>query len=204
MSTCPPCTSGPTPRIIGYSDTISTKMLPREILADFDQFLVERGLVLDAIIVGGTALVLLGIISRATKDVDVLYPNLSPDVIGAAREFARQRRATGETLVDEWLNNGPHAIIPDLPPDWMQRVNPVYQGQALTIAVPDRPELLATKLFALCDRGMDLADCLALDPSEAELATVLPWLVSRDAHVGWPAHVRETIADLAGRLGHGN
>ncbi|NBQ33574.1 MAG: hypothetical protein EBU21_16760 [Proteobacteria bacterium] len=179
-------------------------MLSREILADFDQFLVERGLVLDAVIVGGTALVLLGIISRATKDVDVLYPNLSPDVIGAAREFARQRRATGETLVDDWLNNGPHAIIPDLPPDWMQRVNPVYEGQALTIAVPDRPELLATKLFALCDRGTDLADCLALDPSAAELATVLPWLVSRDAHVGWPAHVRETIADLAGRLAHGN
>jgi len=204
VSKCPPCTRCSTPRFIGYSDTIPSKMQSREILADFDQFLVERGLVLDAVVVGGTALVLLGIISRATKDVDVLYPNLSPDVIGAAREFARQRRATGETLVDDWLNNGPHAIIPDLPPDWMQRVNPVYQGQALTIAVPDRPELLATKLFALCDRGTDLADCLALDPSAAELATVLPWLVSRDAHVGWPAHVRETIADLAGRLGHGN
>lgn len=68
MSTYPPCTSGPTPRIIGYSDTIPSKMLSREILADFDQFLVERGLVLDAVIVGGTALVLLGIINGSRLD----------------------------------------------------------------------------------------------------------------------------------------
>jgi hypothetical protein len=34
-------------------------MLPSENLADFVQFLVERGLVLEAVIVGGTALVLL-------------------------------------------------------------------------------------------------------------------------------------------------
>ena len=59
VSTCPPCTSCPTPRVIGYSDTIPSKMVPSENLADFVQFLVERGLVLEAVIVGGTALVLL-------------------------------------------------------------------------------------------------------------------------------------------------
>ncbi len=86
----------------------------------------------------------------------------------------------------------------------MQRVTPVYQGQALTIAVPDRPELLATKLFALCDRGTDLADCLNLGPSEVELATVLPWLICRDAHPEWTVHVCETNAELGRRCGHGN
>ena len=125
MTTCTKCPTHPNS---GHSDTIALEMLPRDIVADFDRFLLERGLALDAVVVGGTALVLLGIISRATKDVDVLYPNLSPDVIGAALEFALQRRATGETLVDDWLNNGPHAISRDLPPDWMQRVTPVYQG----------------------------------------------------------------------------
>ncbi|MCX5985977.1 MAG: hypothetical protein NTX54_05625 [Chloroflexi bacterium] len=127
-----------------------------------------------------------------------------PDVIDEAHEFARSRRATGETLGIDWLNNGPLAIIPDLPPDWMQGVNPVFQGQALTREVPDRPELLATKLPALCDRGTDLADCLVLGPSELEVATVLPWLMSRDAHHDLSGHVFYIITDIGSNYGHGN
>ena len=191
-------------RAIGYSDKMMPEMMPRETLDAFDRFLVERSLAFDGVIVGGTALVLLGITSRATKDVDVLCPRISPDVIDAASEFAQQRRAIGETLADDWLNNGPWPLIPDLPPNWMQRVNPVFQGSALTLAVPDRPELLATKLYALCDRGTDLADCLALNPSAVELAAALPWLASRDEHPDWPAHVTETVTDLGRRLGHGH
>ncbi len=86
----------------------------------------------------------------------------------------------------------------------MQGVNPVFQGQALTREVPDRPELLATKLPALCDRGTDLADCLVLGPSELEVATVLPWLMSRDAHPDWSFHVFYTITDIGSKYGHGN
>jgi hypothetical protein len=57
-------------------------------------------------------------------------------------------------------------------------------------------------LWALCDRGLDLADCVALAPTADELAGILPWLEQQDANPDWPAHVRATLADVARRLGH--
>lgn len=66
-----------------------------------------------------------------------------------------------------------------------------------------REDLLKTKLFALCDRGLDFQDCVALRPAAAELADALPWLEQQDVNPGWPAHVRATLANLGRRLGHG-
>jgi hypothetical protein len=40
----------------------------------------------------------------------------------------------------------------------------------------------------VCDRGFDLPDCVAMNPTADELADLLPWL---------------TVADLSRRLGHG-
>lgn len=70
-------------------------------------------------------------------------------------------------------------------------------------AAPASRDLLASKLFALCDRGIDLGDCLALAPTAAELATAQPWLEYQDANPDWPGHTRNVIADLARRLRHG-
>ena len=66
-----------------------------------------------------------------------------------------------------------------------------------------RADLLKTKLFALCDRGTDLSDCVALAPTAAELADAMIWLAEQDTNPGWPAHVKATIADLTQRLFHG-
>ncbi len=66
-----------------------------------------------------------------------------------------------------------------------------------------RADLLKSKLFALCDRGLDLPDCLALAPTPAEPAEAVAWLEPQDLNPHWPAHVRSTLGDLARRLGHG-
>jgi hypothetical protein len=66
-----------------------------------------------------------------------------------------------------------------------------------------RPDLLKTKLFALCDRGTDLSDCLALAPTTDELGEALPLLVLQDGNPDWPAHVEATVNDLKRRLSHG-
>jgi hypothetical protein len=62
---------------------------------------------------------------------------------------------------------------------------------------------LKTKLFALCDRGTDLGDCLALAPSADELDEAEPWVKEQDANPLWLDHVRATLDDLRRRLGHG-
>lgn len=178
-------------------------MLPRPTLETFDVWLAARSLELEAIMVGGSALALLGVIDRPTRDVDILYPKLPVDVALAAREFAVHLRAQGVELADDWLNNGPMQLAEVLPGGWQLRVHAIFVGVALRLTVLGRADLLKTKLFALCDRGTDLADCVALAPTTEELDEAEPWLAEQDTNPMWPDHVRTTLADLHRRLGHG-
>ena len=49
-------------------------MKPRETLAAFDRYLAARDLRLEAVVIGGAALNLLGVVARPTKDCDILSP----------------------------------------------------------------------------------------------------------------------------------
>ena len=178
-------------------------MLPRPTIEAFDAHLVGLGLRLEAIVVGGSALALLGVTSRQTRDFDIIAPALPPAVLEAAKAFAREQRRLGVELLDDWLNNGPMQLADVLPDGWRLRVVLAFEGKALVLHSPGRADLLKTKLFALCDRGTDLPDCIDLAPTAAELAEASPWVELQDANPDWPAHVIATLADLGRRLGHG-
>lgn len=178
-------------------------MLPRPTIEAFDRHLLTHALRLEAMVVGGSALALLGVVSRETRDFDILSPLLPTPVADAARHFARMQRAQGVALSDEWLNNGPMQLGDVLPPGWRDRVQPAFRGQALVLDTLGRSDLLKTKLFALCDRGLDLPDCLAMAPTADELAEATPWVAYQDANQDGPVHVAATLHDLARRLGHG-
>ncbi len=178
-------------------------MLPRPTIEAFDAWPAERSLRLDAIVVGGSALALLGVTDRQTRDFDILEPELPKEISSAAREFAAHLRAEGVELADDWFNNGPIQLADVLPDGWRLRVQIVFTGAALTMATIGRADLLKTKLFALCDRGTDLADCVALAPTTRELEESEPWLCEQDGNPRWPDHVRATLEDLRRRLGHG-
>lgn len=178
-------------------------MLPLATIKAFDAHLASVGLSLDAVVIGGSALALLGVTSRQTRDVDILAPALSEAILEAARAFAREQRRGGVDLGDEWLNNGPAQLAGLLPDGWELRVQLVFSGAASTLRVLGRADLLKTKLFALCDRGTDLPDCLALAPTLGELHDARAWVSGQDANPDWPRHVEQTFADLARRLGHG-
>jgi len=177
-------------------------MYPRETLQAFDHFLAERGLRLDAVVIGGTALNLVGVIARETRDCDILEPVLPAPILNAAKEFAARRTAEGHQLSAGWLNNGPVQLAAVLPEGWRARLQPAFAGRAIELRTLGRPDLLKAKLFALCDRGIDLGDCIALRPSPEELAEARPWLDVQDLNPDWPEHVRRTLEDLAQRLGH--
>lgn len=179
-------------------------MDPRTTLAAFDRYLADRGLALDAVVVGGAALNLLGVITRQTRDCDILHPLLPEAVVAAARAFAAEVTTAGGKLKEDWLNNGPSSLAPLLPAGWALRLQDAFRGQVLILRSLHRSDLVKSKLFALCDRGLDLQDCLALAPTPAELAEATVWLDPQDLNPGWPAHVRATLADLARRLGHGS
>lgn len=178
-------------------------MNARDTLQRFDRYLAELGLTLEAVIIGGAALAMLDVITRPTKDCDVLAPELPIEIKAASRAFAAALRAEGTDLQDDWLNNGPASLAAQLPRGWRGRLVGIYTGAALTLHCLGRADLLKSKLWSLCDRVLDLGDCLALQPTAEELASALPWIERQDGNPDWPEHVRATLADLGRRLGHG-
>lgn len=178
-------------------------MLPRPMIEAFDLHLAGLALRLEAVVIGGAALALLGVTTRQTRDFDILAPELPAAIAEAARDFARAQRSLGVELIDDWFNNGPIQLGEILPAGWQLRLQRAFEGRALVLRTLGRADLLKTKLFALCDRGTDLPDCVALAPSADELDEAMPWLAEQDANTEWPAHVRATLADLTRRLGDG-
>jgi hypothetical protein len=178
-------------------------MQPRPTIEAFDFHLHALGLNFEGIVIGGAALALMGVIQRPTRDFDILVPELPKAIASAAHEFAKAQRESGVDLRSDWLNNGPIRLGDVLPIGWRERAKRIFEGHALALSTLGRPDLLKSKLFALCDRGTDLPDCIALAPTAEELAECQPWLEAQDGNELWPAHVRATFADLAWRLGHG-
>jgi hypothetical protein len=178
-------------------------MLPRPTIEAFDRRLLGLGLRFEGVVIGGSALGLMGVIQRPTRDVDILVPELTPAIASAARDFAKAQRQAGVDLQDDWLNKGPMQLGEIPPAGWRERVQRIFGGQALVLGTLGRSDLLKSKLFALCDRGTDLPDCIALAPTAEELAECMPWLDLQDGNELWPAHVGATVADLARRLSHG-
>ena len=169
-------------------------------IEEFDSYLTRRGLHFQAVIIGGAALIAMGVITRTTKDVDCLCPEIPDEIKQASRDFARENPSLD--LIDTWLNNGPISLVNDLPDGWRDRLVPVYAGQSLVLQTLGRTDFLMTKLFALCDRLEDWADCIALAPTADELGVCLPWVIERDGNPYWPEHVRNTFVSLAERIGY--
>lgn len=177
-------------------------MKPHETLERFDDYLAGRGLTLNAVVIGGAALSLLGVITRETRDCDVMHPMLTDEIIEAAKSFAIEMSAQDSPLADDWLNNNPMQVAELLPKGWLARSQVVFAGKALTVLSLCRADLLLTKLFAYCDRGTDIGDCIALKPSVEELKAARLWVEAQDANTDWPNHVEESLRDLARRLGY--
>ncbi|MBI4404367.1 MAG: hypothetical protein HY537_09415 [Deltaproteobacteria bacterium] len=177
-------------------------MEPRTTIECFDRYLEEKDISLRAVVIGATALSFLGVISRATKDCDVLDPDLPDNIKKAAEEFAARKRQEGWEIGDKWFNNGPASLRKDLSPGWINRLIPIFSGKALSLFTLGRDDLLKTKLFGYCDRFQDLEDCLALKPTKEELKDTLLWLQARDANPAWPEHVKKSLQRLAKRLGY--
>lgn len=171
-----------------------------DVIKKFDQHLTRHGLQFHTVIIGGAALIAMGIINRTTKDIDCLFPEIPDEIKYASSCFAAENPDLD--LIDNWLNNGPASLVNDLPDDWQDRLVTVYAGVSIIIQTLGRIDLLRTKLFALSDRLEDWPDCIALAPTPDELETCLPWVVDRDANPYWQEHVKNTFIELAERIGY--
>ena len=161
----------------------------------FDKFLSDKRLELEAIIIGGAALNIMGVITRETRDVDFLDPEIPNEIKKASIEFANNYP---ELMLEanEWLNNGPASLKRDLPKDWRSDLQQIFKGKALSLLTLGRLNLLRSKLYAYADRNIDYQDCMALSPTLLELEACKEWVMQGDASELWPNRVEEIFTKL--------
>lgn len=176
---------------------------PKDILEKFDLYLAEKGLEFSAIVIGGAALSILGVITRQTQDVDVLDPQIPDEIMEASKHFAKQFKIEETSLKENWLNHGPESLKNYLRPDWRKRLAPLFDGKSVQLLTLGRVDLIGTKVLAYCDRGFDLQDCIDLKIAKEEMIEIIDWVKAYDANPGWPNYVDSQIKILAEKLGYG-
>lgn len=194
--------------------------------ADIEQALERVGELLAAdghafaiVILGGAALNLLGLVERATADVDILAfaalarpgderpgelrepPEPMPEALSdAARLVARDMG-----LDEHWLNTGPALQWrAGLPPGLGRRVR-WRRFAALWVGAVDRYDLIFFKLFAAADavgpRSVHYRDLLALAPTPEELDAAAAWVATQDASPDFSRVLAKVVDQVRRDLG---
>ena len=162
----------------------------------------RHGLEYELVAVGGSALLLLGVISRPTRDVDIVAFVENGSYVKAdpfPRDLAEAVRVVGTALGigAEWLNAGP-AMLMDLglPSGFSKRVVTREFG-GLKLHLASRSDLIALKLYAATDQGINsrhFEDLNALKPSRAELMEGAKWTRSQDPSEGFRQELVKLLA----------
>ena len=162
---------------------------------DFDEplrvlgaLLEERELHYDLLAVGGAALLLLGLIDRPTKDIDVVGV-VGPEGVAFSRALpeplaqAIDDTATLLELRPDWLNAGPASLVElGLPPGTVARAV-VREWGGLRLRLASRIDQISFKLYAAVDNGPSsrhFADLRRLSPTPTELAGAARWTRTHD------------------------
>jgi hypothetical protein len=174
--------------------------------------LTARGERYTLAVVGGSALLALGLISRATRDVDIVAiisdnELVSAQPLPAVLLDAAHRVARDLALPDDWLNPGPTSLLDlGLPEGFMERAERRDFGPGLEILFASRVDQIYLKLYATVDQGggKHLADLQALAPTERELLDAARWSRTHDPSDGYRSVLSRVLAHFGaedGRLG---
>jgi hypothetical protein len=148
---------------------------------------------LEIVVIGGSALTALGLVGRATRDVDLLaiaengelrLAEPLPETLLAARAAV----AADFGLAEDWLNAGPTDLLRwGLPEGFMSRVVTRSYGTGLIVHFASRLDQIHFKLFAMVDQGggRHEADLRALNPAQSELVAAARWSVTQDPSPGY-------------------
>lgn len=156
----------------------------------------------ELVVIGGSGLIALGLIERATKDVDVVAlaseQGLEPaDPLPADLKEAADRVAADLDLEEKWLNAEPSRDLLEfgLPEGFRARLRPQVFGPALTVHFADRIDQVHLKLYAVVDHGpgRHLEDLQALNASPNELIAAARWTRTHDPSEGFRAELLRVL-----------
>ncbi len=182
---------------------IGTEQLD-EVLSALAELLAAANSNAHLVVIGGSGLVAIGAITRATRDVDVvaLYRDgalvradpLPPPVADAAAIVARDFG-----LEPNWLNAGPTSLLDlGLPPGFVQRLITRSYGPSLRISFASRIDQVFFKFYAAADRQepRDFDDLQALEPTPDELRDAARWARTHNAPGPFDDELARTLRDF--------
>jgi hypothetical protein len=176
-----------------------------EILGALGEQLAARGERYELVVIGGSALLALGLVERTTKDVDVVALR-SDEGLASARSLpdgllvARDLVARDFSLLPEWLNPGPTKLLDfGLPDGFVDRLERRDYGPGLTVYLASRLDQIHFKLYAAVDEGgpgKHESDLRALAPTEAELVEAARWSRLHDPSEAYADQLRRALQFL--------
>jgi hypothetical protein len=178
--------------------------LLEEALQALAEVLVSRRLRYELVAVGGSGLLLLGVIERPTRHVDIVaivederYTKADPlpgPLVEAVRDIGE---ALG--LGSDWVNSGPAGLLDlGLPEGFASRVETRRYG-ALTLHIAGREDQIALKLYAAVDQGpgsKHFQDLLRLAPDADDLLRGARWSLTHDPSPGYRSQLLAALAHL--------
>jgi len=155
-------------------------------------------------VIGGAALIALGLVQRATRDVDVVAllsdgELVRPDPMPDRLVRARDRVARDFALPDDWLNAAPRSLLDfGLPAGFIGRLERRRYGAFLTVHFASRLDQIHFKLHALVDQGAGKheEDLRALRPTADELLQAARWPRTHDPSEGFRQELTQALAYL--------
>ena len=185
-------------------DMVTESTSFEEPLAGLGQLLEERERRYELLAIGGGALQLLGLITRSTKDIDVValvedgiaipIPALPGPLRQAVEDTARVLR-----LPPEWFNAGPRSLMELGLPDGSVKRSHRRQWGGLILHLADRRDQVFFKLYAAVDQGprsKHFDDLRRLGPTVEELRAAASWARSHDPSPGFATELRGALRDL--------
>ncbi len=178
-------------------------------LALLGDVLADRGQVFDVVVIGGGGLQLLGVITRPTRDLDLVAVRHEDTLVSveaglpAALGDAVDAVARVLSLDPAWMNGGPSFVLRlGLPDGFLARCQR-RQYAALGVSLASRVDQIHLKLYAAADDrpdGKHHRDLQRLAPTEDELRQAAQWARSHDPSPGFATMVEGVFQSFGWRF----
>jgi hypothetical protein len=185
------------------------QQIDRLFLALGEHLQAAKSASIELVVCGGTALNALGLVSRPTRDVDIVaiikcdrgsISFVTAKPLPSVLKEAAEKVAMDYHLIADWLNPGATDLLEfGLPDGFQGRLHTVSYGPLLKIHFAGRVDLIYFKLYALADQGpggRHEEDLLKLEPTPEELISAVAWCLSQDPSEAFRMVLRQALEQL--------
>ncbi len=166
--------------------------------------LESRGHHLEVVAIGGGSLLLLGLLRRPTKDIDIVAVIdarglMSAEPLPQALREACADIASTLGLAEDWMNPGPTSLLEFGLPDGFAGRTTRRDFGGLGLHLAGRFDQICFKFYAAVDQGprsKHAQDLSKLDPTPDELRAAATWARTHDPSDGFREMSRQALAAL--------